>query len=80
MQPDEKLKDPSLALDLLGPSSESATSTLALSADPTVSLVPTSAATIGAAAASAAAAINQVNQPTGVTVSLQYMYISSIKI
>ena len=66
MQPDEKPKDPSLALDLLGPSSELATSTLTLSADPTVSSVPASAATIGAAAAS-----NQVNQPTGVTVSLQ---------
>ena len=66
MQPDEKLKDPSLALDILGPSSELATSTLTLSAYPTVSSVPASAATIGAAAAS-----NHVNQPTGVTVSLQ---------
>ena len=64
MQPDEKLKDPSAALDILGPSSELATSTLTLSADSTVSSVPASAATIGAAS-------NQVNQPTGLTVSLQ---------
>ena len=61
MQPDEKPKDPSRAL-----SSELATSTVMLSADPTVSSVPASAATIGAVAAS-----NQVNQPTGVTVSLR---------
>ena len=61
MQPDEKPKDSSLALDILGPGFELATSTLTLSADPIVSSVPASAAT----------ARNQVNQPTGVTVSLQ---------
>ena len=66
MQPDEKLKEPSLALDIHGLSSELATSTLTLSADPTVSSVPASAATTGAAAAS-----NQANQPTGITVSLR---------
>ena len=71
MQPDEKLKEPSLALDIHRLSSELATSTLTLSADPTVSSVPTSAATIGAAVASAATAGNQVNQPTGFIVSLQ---------
>ena len=65
MQPDEKPNDPSLALDILGPSSEPATSTLTLSADPTVSLVPASAGNNGAATASAAAASNQL------TVSLQ---------
>ena len=79
MRPDEKRKDPSLALDILGPSSELATSTLTLSVDPTVSSVSASAATIGAASAS-----NQVNQATGVTVSLQrhslHVYISSIVI
>ena len=58
MQPDEKPKDPSLALD---PGFELATSTRILSSDPTVSSVPASAAT----------ARNQVNQPAGVTVSLQ---------
>ena len=67
MQPDEKPKYSSMALDILGPGSELATSTLTLSADPIVSSVPARAATIGATAAS-----NQINQPTGVTVSLQY--------
>ena len=52
MQPDKKLKDPFLPLDILDPSFELATLTLMLSADPTVSSVPTSAVTIGAAAAS----------------------------
>ena len=66
MKPYEKPKDPFLALDILGPSSELATSTLTLSTDPTVSSVPASAATTGAAAAS-----NQANQPTGITVSLR---------
>ena len=60
MQPDEKPNYPSLAIDIPGPSSELATSTLTLSADHTVSLVPASAANNGAATASAAAASNQL--------------------
>ena len=58
IQHDESPEDLSLTVDT-GPSSELAPSTLTLSADPTVPLVPGSTAAVN----------TQVNPPTGVTVS-----------